>query len=80
MRSIYFIISNGDDSKYTESELFNKYKKELSKVYGKGKEDSASDSAFAMATWKTPKSDISLMYITGGVVSLQYEDVTYDKK
>lgn len=74
LRSIFFMISNGDDSKYTDSKLFDKYAEELSELYGEGKENSV------MTTWETPKSDIRLAYVTDGMITLGYQDITYEEE
>lgn len=74
LRSIFFMISNGDDSEYTDSKLFDKYAEELSELYGEGKEYSV------MTTWETPKSDIRLVYATDGMITLDYQDITYEEE
>lgn len=73
LRNTYLMINNGDGSKHTDFELFNKYEKELSNLYGEKEPDSV------ISTWKTSKSTIKLANIVDGVITIDYQDITYGK-
>lgn len=79
LRKIFFRIKNGEDSEYTDSELFDKYMEELSELYGKG-EIIPTKSSSIIYSWETPKSLIRLEYGVSESLIIEYQDITYENE
>ena len=73
LHKVYIMLRN-DDSKYSDEALLEKYKRELSELYGDGEEETAG------TRWTTPKSIIKLIYFSEGYIILDYTDINYDEK
>lgn len=70
LKKITVMLSNGDDSSYTDSKLIDEYAKELDSLYGESLNDGI------ITYWETLKSRIELTYLMDGVIILSYEDIT----
>ena len=69
LHSVQLFISNGDDSKYTDSQLYDKYEKEFTDLYGESGNDTLG------MTWKTEKSKIKLIHLGENAYIIEYEDI-----
>lgn len=70
LKEISIILTNGDDSSYTDSKLINECTEELSELYGEAQED------LITTSWNTPRSKIELTHIIDGMVIITYKDIT----
>jgi hypothetical protein len=59
-----------EDSSYTDEKVLNELVQELNKQYGEH------DRAELPYYWNTPKSKITLHYLTDGFFTIQYQDIT----
>ena len=69
LHSVQLIIANGEDSKYTDSKLYDKYAKEFNDLYGDSEEDTLGEK------WTTKRSEITLIYISDGMLIVNYKDI-----
>lgn len=69
LHSIQLFITNGEDSKYTDSKLYDKYAKEFTDLYGDSEEDTLGEK------WTTKKSEITLSYMSDGMLIVDYKDI-----
>lgn len=69
LHSIELFIINGEDSKYTDSKLYDKYAKEFTDLYGDSEDETVGEK------WTTKKSEITLIYMTDGMLVVDYKDI-----
>lgn len=69
LHSVQLFIANGEDSKYTDSKLYDKYAKEFNDLYGDSEEDTLGEK------WTTKRSEITLIYISDGMLIVNYKDI-----
>lgn len=69
LHSIELFITNGEDSKYTDSKLYDKYAKEFTDLYGDSEDETVGEK------WTTKKSEITLIYMTDGMLVVDYKDI-----
>lgn len=70
LNDIYALISS-DGDKYTDTELRDRYKSELNKLYGSGKEDTSTIS------WSNDDCNVKLVYLTKGGFSIDFKSLNY---
>lgn len=73
LHKVDLVVTNGDESKFTDEKLYDKYKSELTELYGDSKDDIIGE------FWTTKKSKIGLTYWSKGVFVIEYEDITTAK-
>lgn len=66
-----FVLITSDGDKYTDTELRDRYKKELNKLYGSGKEDTSTIS------WSNDDCNIKLVNLTKGGFSIDFKSLYY---
>lgn len=69
LQSVYLIVSNGDDSKYTDEMLYEGLVGKFEKLYGECEDESFKK------VWTAKKSTITLVHMMEGMLTVEYEPV-----